>query len=133
MATSNEENLKAHGIQKIVWDGPHVETDEGRVIRGSVGLTHDGDFKAAEVTLYQEYGPKGRASFSAETYEWGEKTYPLKEQAIFGARSKVADSKNRDSREWEAEDLRAAKTTDVATKYGKTNGDTQEIQFRRAR
>ena len=83
-------------VRKIVWNGPWVETDEGRTIRGSVGQTYGGQYRSAEVSLYEEHGPTGRVAFSRETSEWNNKRYAHKEQAIFAARETVQRSVERD-------------------------------------
>jgi hypothetical protein len=124
---------RAQGIRKVVWEGRYLETDEGRVIRGAVGLTYRGDFKAAEVTLYEERGPNGRASFSAETYQWDKKAYSLKEQAIFAAQSKVGDTRSRDSRESETEERLTSRTTNAAAKYGRGTETVEDRHLGRSR
>jgi len=78
------------GIRKIVWDGPYVETDQGRTIRGAVGRTYGGKYRVAEVSLHQEIGPTNKVSFSEENWKWGERFYSHKEHAIYAARESVA-------------------------------------------
>jgi len=124
---SIRDQLNAEGIKKIVWEGAYVSTDEDRVIRGSVGRTHEGDFKTAEVTLYQERGPAGRVSFSAEDYRWDRKRYAHKEQAIFAARSRVAQTVEHDRQgDPYLEESPTAKTS-AAIKYASNSAPQREI------
>ena len=108
-------------IRKTVWNGPWVETDEGRTIRGAVGLTHQGEYRHAEVSLYQEYGPTGRVSFSAESSKWNDKIYSYKEHAIFAARESIARAL-KEERHVEIPD--EAEVRNAVTKYG--GNDTQD-------
>jgi hypothetical protein len=87
---SQREPFDRYAIRRIVWDGPHVETDEGRTIRGAVGVTYGGAYRAAEVSLHREYGPTGRVAVEAESYRWDTKLHAHKEHAIFAARDSVA-------------------------------------------
>jgi hypothetical protein len=91
-----EKQSDGNAIRKMVWEGPYVETDEGRTIRGAVGQTYGGEYKAAQVSLYEEYGHSGRVSFSGESYHWDARSFPHKEQAIFAAREGVQRTVNND-------------------------------------
>ena len=124
---SMRDQLNAEGIRKIVWDGAYVPTDEDRTIRGAVGLTYEGDFKMAEVTLYQENGPKGRISFSAEDYRWNQKRYAHKEHAIFAARSRVAQTVMHDRHDETHVEKSSTPKTSVAMKYAGNNSQQREI------
>jgi hypothetical protein len=112
-------------IRKVVWNGPWVETDEGRTIRGAVGQTHQGEYRYAEVSLYQEHGPTGRVSFSVETPHWNEKLYAHKEQAIFASRETVQRSVERDRR---AEQSVEPQRQSSAEKYGGQDASSSEIK-----
>lgn len=112
-------------IRKVVWDGPWVETDEGRRIRGAVGQTHQGEYRYAEVSLYQEYGPGGRVSFSAETPHWNDKLYAHKEHAIFAVRDTVQRSVERDRR---PEQSVEADRESSAKKYGGQDAPSSEVK-----
>lgn len=108
-------------IRKIIWNGPWVETDEGRTIRGAVGVTHNGEYKAAEVSLYQEYGPDNRVAFSGESWKWNDKSYAHKEHAIFAARRGVAQTVRNDLQCEESVGGHAIPQRSAAQKYGGAN------------
>jgi hypothetical protein len=101
-ATKSSEYLRQvdeslnRAIRKIVWNGPWVETDEGRTIRGAVGQTHHGEYRSAEVSLDRDYELTGSVSGRSESSKWDDTTYKYKEQAIFAARETVQRSVERD-------------------------------------
>jgi hypothetical protein len=119
------ESPDANAIRKIVWDGPYVETDQGKTIRGSVGLTYGGQYRAAQVSLYEEHGHSGRVSFSGESYHWDARSYPHKEQAIFAAREGVQRAVRRDQR---PEKLGNRRTKSSAEKYGAADYSQHELK-----
>jgi hypothetical protein len=123
MKNNRNENAEFYpnSIKKIVWDGPYVETDEGRMVRGAVGLTHIGNYRAAQVTLYREHGPASRVAHSAEDWQWNQKPYAYKEQAIFVARESVAHTVRNDQQIEGPVREGGATHGSVAKKYGDTS------------
>lgn len=129
-ATKTSEYLRqvqdalAGSIRKIVWNGPWVDTDEGRTIRGAVGQTYDGKYRSAEESLYEWHGPTGRVAFSGENSEWNDKSYTHKEHAIFAARETVQRSVERDR---QPEDSMTPRRESSAEKYGSTEPPEREL------
>ena len=120
-----EKQSDGNAIRKMVWEGPYVETDEGRTIRGAVGQTYGGTYKAAQVSLYEEYGHSGRVSFSGESYHWDARSFPHKEQAIFAAREGVQRTVRRDQK---PEKPGGRSTKSSAEKYGAADYSQHELK-----
>ena len=119
-----------NGIRKTVWDGPVVETDEGRTIRGTVGATYGGAYRAGEISMYREAGPGGRVAFSGESCTWSDRVYAHKEHAIYAAREIVARTVSNDRREDEKVQAHADKSVpprgSTAQKYGASASKEQD-------
>jgi hypothetical protein len=107
-------------IRKIVWNGPWVETNEGRTISSAVGQTYDGKYRFAEVSVYREHGP-----FSAESYSWDQRSFPHKEHAIFAARETMQRSVGLDARSEESFEPHRISS---AEKYGCQDAPPPEVK-----
>jgi hypothetical protein len=74
------EELNANRIRSIVWEGPRFETKRGHYVRGFVGQTHAGSFKAASAQQ-----PEGATAFGRnhiEIYDWSETKHWNLDKAI---------------------------------------------------
>jgi hypothetical protein len=120
---SQREELNANGIRKIVWKSPYVQTDTGHMVRGVVGRTQDGEYKAGRGLRHDQAWYKDGLKYSSETLSWGDKAHPHKEHAIHEARKWVAETVGmyRQGEKPAVEHSKPDKS--VAAKYG--GNDTQ--------
>jgi hypothetical protein len=87
--TNAEPQYDKSEIKRLVWTGPTVETGDGQIVHGVVGLARDGKFAAGVGTIYHEHGLNNRISYEVTYHQWQNQPYEHKEHAIFSAREMV--------------------------------------------
>jgi hypothetical protein len=119
MRNGGQKEPASGGIRKTVWRGPWVDSPDGRQVRGLVGRTPAGEYKAGQGVIEEKIDRNGGVSYSPEALTWSESTYAHKEQAIFVAR-KCAAQTVKDARQFHDDPpgLYAATEKDAASKYG---------------